>query len=162
MRMLHNVADVQQLEIAAVCLLLALDSVMAELWHEEEAAGPSKKARRECKYQQEWQSHGIFRSCKGKNFAFCKTCNADINVSYGGICNVRKHLATAKYQQLVKAAGNRDQSALTAPRILRALMSGRSDAMACDQIHGSKQPSRSSKASRVNNSGVATVQLRLT
>ena len=51
--------------------------------HNEEAAGPSKKARREYKHQHEWQSHGIFRSCKGKNFALCKTCNVDINVSQG-------------------------------------------------------------------------------
>ena len=38
-----------------------------------------------------------------QNFALCKTCNVDINVSHGGI---RKHLATTKRQQLVKAAGN--------------------------------------------------------
>ena len=74
--------------------------------HDVEAAWPSKKARRECKYQHEWQSHGIFRSCEGKNFALCKTCNVDLNVSHGGISDVRKHLATTKHQQLVKAAGN--------------------------------------------------------
>lgn len=74
--------------------------------HEEETAGPSKRARRECKFQHEWQSHGVFRSCRGKNFAFCKTCNVDINVSHGGLSDVRKHLATAKHQQLLKAVGN--------------------------------------------------------
>ena len=74
--------------------------------HDEEAAGPFKKARRECKYQHEWQSHGIFPSCKGKNFALCKTCNVHINVSHGGISDVRKHLATIKHQQLVVAVGN--------------------------------------------------------
>ena len=74
--------------------------------HDEEAAGTSKKARRECKYQPEWQSHGFLRSRKGKNFALCKTCNVDINVSHGGISDVRKHLATTKHQQVVMAAGN--------------------------------------------------------
>ena len=46
------------------------------------------------------------RSCKGKNFALCETCNVDINESHGGISDVKKHLATTKHQQLVKAAGN--------------------------------------------------------
>ena len=99
----------QQLEFAETKNRLTLTQqptrLMAE-GHDVEAAWPSKKARRECKYQHEWQSHGIFRSCKGKNFALCKTCNVDIYVSCGGISDVRKHLATTKHQQLVKAAGN--------------------------------------------------------
>ena len=72
--------------------------------YDGDGPGLAKKARRECKYQHEWQSYRILRSCKGKNFALCKTCNVDITVSHGGISDVRKHLATPKHQQLVKAA----------------------------------------------------------
>ena len=68
---------------------------------DKEAAGPSKKVRRDCQYLLERQSYGIFRSCKGN----CKICKVNINVSHGGVSDVRKHLATAKHQQLVKAEG---------------------------------------------------------
>ena len=33
------------------------------------------------------------------------SCKVNINVSHGGVSDVRKHLATAKHQQLVKAEG---------------------------------------------------------
>ena len=56
-----------------------------------------------------WKSYGIFRSCKGKNFLFCKICKVNINVSHGGVSDVRKHLATAKHQQLVKGKLNLSQ-----------------------------------------------------
>lgn len=78
---------------------------MAEEEAREEVAGPSKRPKRDCKYQRDWQRHGILSSKKGKNFATCKTCNVDINGSHGGLSDVRKHLATLKHQQLAKAAG---------------------------------------------------------
>ena len=42
-----------------------------------DSPGPSKKAKRECKYQQlqEWQSHGMLPSARGPTFARCKCCN---------------------------------------------------------------------------------------
>ena len=33
-------------------------------------------------------------------------CKVNINVTHGGVSDVRKHLANAKHQQLVKAEGN--------------------------------------------------------
>ncbi len=67
--------------------------------------GPSKKAKRECHYLNDWQTHGISRSSRGKNFGFCKLCGTHINISHGGVSDVRKHLATAKHQQMVQAEG---------------------------------------------------------
>ncbi len=53
------------------------------------APGPSKKAKRECHYLNDWQTHGISRS--GKNFGFCKLCGTHINnISHGGVSDVRK------------------------------------------------------------------------
>ncbi len=68
------------------------------------APGPSKKRKkRECHYLNDWQNHGISRSSRGKNFGFCKLCGTHINISHGGVSDVRKHLATAKLQQMVQA-----------------------------------------------------------
>ena len=71
--------------------------------------GPSKKVKvgkRECKYQDDWKHHGIVCSSKGKSFALCNTCGVNINISHGGISDVRKHLATFKHQQLAKATSS--------------------------------------------------------
>ncbi len=61
--------------------------------------------KRECHYLNNWQTHGISRSSRGKNFGFCKLCGTHINISHGGVSDVRKHLATAKHQQMVQAEG---------------------------------------------------------
>ena len=67
----------------------------------------TKKAKttlkHDCKYQQEWQSHGIIASPRGPNYARCKSCSVDINISHGGLNDVKKHLATNKHQELSKA-----------------------------------------------------------
>ena len=53
-----------------------------------DSPGPSKKAKRECKYQQEWQSHGMLPSARGPTFARCKCCNTDINIAHGGVMSL--------------------------------------------------------------------------
>ena len=53
--------------------------------------GPSKKAKRECKYQQEWQSHGMLPSARGPTFARCKCCNTDININNVSLLTIKSH-----------------------------------------------------------------------
>ena len=67
---------------------------------------PTKKVKRECKYQNEWQSHGVLPSKKGLTFALCESCGADINIGHGGLNDVKKHLATAKHQDMLKATSS--------------------------------------------------------
>ena len=57
--------------------------------------GPSKRSSRDCKYQQEWQSHGMLPSMKGPGFGLCKYCNTDINIAHGAV-----------YEEIVKAVGS--------------------------------------------------------
>ena len=67
---------------------------------------PAKKARRECKYQQEWKTNRISPSSRGNSYAHCEYCNADFNIGHGGLNDVKKHLATTKHQQCLNAASN--------------------------------------------------------
>ena len=68
--------------------------------------GAPKKAKRDCKYQQEWQSHGMLPSTRGPTFARCKCCYTDINVAQGGVNDIKKHLATSKHQEMAKVVGS--------------------------------------------------------
>ena len=68
--------------------------------------GPSKIYIRDCKYQQEWQSHGMLPSTKGPGFGRCKYCNTYINIAHGGVYDVKKHLSSSKHQEMVKAVGS--------------------------------------------------------
>ena len=51
---------------------------------ETDVPGAPKKVKRDCRFKQEWRSHGMLPSKKGPTFAYCKTCNADINIASGG------------------------------------------------------------------------------
>ena len=44
---------------------------------ETDVPGAPKKVKRDCRFKQEWRSHGMLPSKKGPTFAYCKTCNAD-------------------------------------------------------------------------------------
>ena len=68
--------------------------------------GPSKKAKRDCRYQQDWRSHGMLPSARGPTFACCKYCNTDINVAHGGVSDIKKHLTTSKHREIIKATGS--------------------------------------------------------
>ena len=72
----------------------------------EDIPGPSKKPRRDCKYQNEWRSHGMLPSRKGPTFALCESCGMDINIGHVGLNDVRKHLATSKHQEVRKATSS--------------------------------------------------------
>ena len=48
---------------------------------ETDVPGAPKKVKRDCRFKQEWRSHGMLPSKKGPTFAYCKTCNADINIA---------------------------------------------------------------------------------
>ena len=50
------------------------------------------------------QLPGVSASKRGPNFAHCDSCCTDINVGHGGVHDIRKHLATSKHQEMVKAA----------------------------------------------------------
>ena len=54
--------------------------------------GVAKRAKRECKYQKEWQKSGITSSKRGAAFAHCECCSTDFNIGHGGLNDVRKHL----------------------------------------------------------------------
>ena len=87
----------------------------------EDTPGPSKRPKWECKYQIEWRSHRVYPSRKGPTFAFCESCGVDINVVHGGLNDVRKHLATSKHQEMLKAtSGTSSLKALfrPSPRIM--------------------------------------------
>ena len=72
----------------------------------EDIPRPPKKAKRECKYQSEWCNSGVLPSKKGPAFALCESCGVDINVGHGGLYDVRKHFATSKHQQMLKATSS--------------------------------------------------------
>ena len=75
-----------------------------------------QRPKRECKYQIEWRSHRVYPSRKGPTFAFCESCGVDINVGHGGLNDVRKHLATSKHQEMLKAtSGTSSLKALFRP-----------------------------------------------
>ena len=63
--------------------------------------GPSKKAKRDCRYQQDWRSHGMLPSARGPTFACCKYCNTDINVAHEGVSDIKKHLTTSKHREII-------------------------------------------------------------
>ena len=70
---------------------------------QEDIPGPPKKAKRECKYQSEWRNSGVLPSRKGPTFALCESCGV---VGHGGLNNVRKHFATSKHQEMLKATSS--------------------------------------------------------
>ena len=45
-------------------------------------------------------------STRGPKFTNCKVCKTDINISHGGLSDVKKHLATSKHKEIVKAASS--------------------------------------------------------
>ena len=73
---------------------------------QEDIPGPPKKAKRECKYQSEWRNSGVLPSRKGPTFALCESCGVDINIGHGGLNDVRKHFATSKHQEMLKATSS--------------------------------------------------------
>ena len=80
---------------------------MADSEQDFDHPGPApKKSKRECKYQQSWKGHGMLPSSKGPTFTHCKICKAHINIGHGGLSDVKKHLATSKHKELVKAASS--------------------------------------------------------
>ena len=69
--------------------------------------GPStKKPKRECSYRPEWRSNGVSASKKGKHFAHCNTCGSEINISHGGMSDIKRHFATAKHLDMAKVSNN--------------------------------------------------------
>ena len=79
---------------------------MARRTDPDDGPGPSKRAKRDCKYQQEWRSHGMSRSKKGSAFARCDCCGVDINIGHGGVNDVKKHLTTSKHQEMLTATSS--------------------------------------------------------
>ena len=71
---------------------------------ETDVPGAPKKVKRDCRFKQEWRSHGMLPSKKGPTFAYCKTCNADINIASGGAYGIKKHLSTSKHQEVARAS----------------------------------------------------------
>ena len=69
----------------------------------KDAPGPSKRPKRECKYQSEWRSHRVYPSKQRPTFAFCELCVIDTNVGHDELNDVRKHLANFKHQEKLKA-----------------------------------------------------------
>ncbi|KAL6476210.1 hypothetical protein MHYP_G00147090 [Metynnis hypsauchen] len=66
---------------------------------------PAKKAKRTCKYLDEWDWEFTFlkRSMKGHSYSFCKICSCDFSVSHGGRNDVRQHEQSAKHKRGLKA-----------------------------------------------------------
>ena len=72
----------------------------------EDGPGPSKKARRDCKYNPEWKSLGMSSSKRGASFSRCDVCYSDFNIAYGGLSTVKKHIATSKHREMEKSASS--------------------------------------------------------
>lgn len=64
--------------------------------------GPSKKAKRD------WHHNGISRSKRGNTYAHCDYCHADFSIAHGGggANDVKRHLATSKHLDMLKATSN--------------------------------------------------------
>jgi len=45
----------------------------------------------------------VQRSQHGDSYAFCTVCRLDINISYGGVTDLKRHMETKKHQQLANA-----------------------------------------------------------
>ena len=73
---------------------------------QEDNHPPLKRVKRECKYQTELRKNGVLPSKKGSTFALCEPCGIDINIGHGGLNDVKKHLATVKHQEMLKAASS--------------------------------------------------------
>ena len=72
-----------------------------------EGPGAPKHPKRECSYQTEWKNCWLSASRRGPNFAHCDYCGTEISIGHGGVYDVKKHLATAKHQEMVKhSSGN--------------------------------------------------------
>jgi hypothetical protein len=69
--------------------------------------GPERKrAKRGSSYHSDWKTSGMSASKRGSNYAHCDCCGTDINVGHGGIHDIKKHLATAKHQEMVKVSSS--------------------------------------------------------
>lgn len=69
--------------------------------------GPSaKKHKRECSYRSEWQSSGVSASKRGANFAHYDICGSEFKIGHGGIGDVKKHIATAKHQEMARVSNS--------------------------------------------------------
>lgn len=78
---------------------------MAELGIDD-GPQPSKKARRDCKYNPGWKSLGMSGSTRGPTFTRCDVCYTDFNIAYGGLSTVKKYIATSKHMEMEKLAGS--------------------------------------------------------
>ena len=60
----------------------------------------SKKAEHCSKFQASWckEFNFILESTKGKHYAYCKWCDCDFGVEYGGRHDITQHIATKKHQ----------------------------------------------------------------
>lgn len=63
--------------------------------------GPLKKAKYASKFQEKWkcQFDCITNSDQGEMFAYCRACNTNFSVSYGGKSDVIRHLSTLLHKQ---------------------------------------------------------------
>ena len=68
--------------------------------------GPLKRLEESVSNNTNGRATKYFAAAKERTSHSARRVTSKFNVSHGGISNVRKHLAIAKHQQLVKAVGN--------------------------------------------------------
>ena len=72
----------------------------------EKSENRSKKAKYTCKFTKEWVKDFSFtaKSHKGVEFARCRPCSMDINITRGGRNNVTKHVSLDNHKKNLIAA----------------------------------------------------------
>ena len=97
---------------ASDSLFVALnDDNMAKRAYDSPCASSVKKRKYTAKYQPGWatQIDFIYASDKGAMFAYCKVCNAHVNVFFGGKYDVVRHSKSASHGTLKNATKTQPQ-----------------------------------------------------
>jgi hypothetical protein len=81
-------------------------SSVTPIFDDVDSPAAPMKLKRDCRFKQEWRSHGMLPSKRGPTFSFCKWCTAHISVAHGGANDVKKHLNTSKHEEVVRASSS--------------------------------------------------------
>ena len=103
---------------------------MAKRGSDSPCASSAKRKKYAARYKPEWVTdlQFICHSDKGPTFAYCRVCNAHINVAHGGKSDIVCHASSASHSTLQKAISSPTASACSRCVERSTLTLGRSSA----------------------------------
>eukprot|EP00117_Sycon_ciliatum_P001315 scpid104106/ scgid7025/ len=87
----------------------------------------SEKKKVASKWQPSWTKFRMKESRKGPNFVYCTVCQVDVNISGGGVHEIKRHMDTNKHSKALRDVA-------TQPGISQAMSAGHEKTTLAEKI----------------------------